>query len=324
MSAAAVPAAPGSAATPAVPTPAVATPTVARPLGAGFGTTDLLLVLMAMIWGGNFFAVQYGAAHMDSWAFNATRMSLGLVVLTALAVATVRQPWPSWSDRLKLLGCGVIGNGLYQLLFIGGVPRTRGGSASLILAASPAVLALIGWATRTEKLTRQLILGVVCSIAGVAMVMLGDHGHAARPDSMLGNVLVAAACLTWGVYATLLRPLASRLNGLHVTVLTLLGGVLPLTALAVPALRTTPWAALDLGTWAAIAYAGIGAMGVAYVIYYRGLKQLGPTRTSMYGNLQPFIALLVAWQLQADAPTLAQLLGAAGILGGIVLARRAA
>ena len=83
-------------------------------------------------------------------------------------------------------------------------------------------------------------------------------------------------------------------------------------------------AALDLGTWAAIAYAGIGAMGVAYVIYYRGLKQLGPTRTSMYGNLQPFIALLVAWQLQADAPTLAQLLGAAGILGGIVLARRAA
>ncbi len=316
---AAVSAAPGATANAAPPPLAVD-----RPAGSGFGATDLLLVLMAVIWGGNFFAVQYGAAHMDSWAFNATRMALGLAVLTVLAVATVRTPWPDWRDTLKLLGCGVIGNGIYQLLFIGGVPRTRGGSASLILAASPAVLALIGWATRTEKLTKQLLMGVACSIVGVAMVMLGDHAHPGRPDSILGNVLVAAACLTWGVYATLLRPLASRLNGLHVTVLTLLGGVVPLTLLAIPALRATPWASLDAGTWGAIAYAGVGAMGVAYVIYYRGLKQLGPTRTSMYGNLQPFIALLVAWQLQADAPTAAQLLGAAGILGGIILARRAA
>lgn len=306
---------------------AVATPAapvaLERPAGPGFGATDALLVVMALIWGGNFFAVQYGAAHMDSWAFNATRMLLGLVVLSALAVATVRVPWPSWSDRLKLLGCGVIGNGIYQLLFIGGVPRTRGGSASLILAASPAVLALIGWATRTERLTRQLLAGVACSICGVAMVMLGDSAHPSRPGSMLGNVLVAGACLTWGAYATLLRPLAARLNGLHVTVLTLLGGVVPLTALAAPALATTPWATLDAGTWGAIAYAGVGAMGLAYVIYYRGLKLLGPTRTSMYGNLQPFIALLVAWRLQADVPTAWQLLGAAGILGGILLARRA-
>jgi drug/metabolite transporter (DMT)-like permease len=322
MSSSVVPAA-GAVPSGAPPAAAPAPVVTARPAGSGIGGTDALLVLMALIWGGNFFAVQYGAAHMDSWAFNATRMTLGLVVLLALALATVRVPWPSRADTLRLLACGVIGNGIYQLLFIGGVPRTRGGSASLILAASPAVLALIGWLTRTEKLTRQLLLGVACSIAGVAMVMLGDSAHPSRPGSVLGNALVAAACLTWGVYATLLRPLASRLNGLHVTVLTLTGGVVPLVALAVPSLARTPWTTLDAGTWGAIAYAGVGAMGLAYVIYYRGLKLLGPTRTSMYGNLQPFIALFIAWRLQNDAPTPAQLLGAAGILGGIVLARRA-
>ncbi|MCU0626614.1 MAG: DMT family transporter, partial [Gemmatimonadaceae bacterium] len=205
-----------------------------------------------------------------------------------------------------------------------GVPRTRGGSASLILAASPAVLAIIGWALRTERLSRQLVVGVACSIAGVAMVMLGDGVQAARPGTVLGNVLVAAACLTWGIYATLLRPLAARIDGLQVTVLTLIGGLVPMLALAAPSIARTPWHALDGGTWGAIAYAGVGAMGIAYVIYYRGLRQLGPTRTSMYANLQPFVALLVAWQLQHDTPTAAQLLGAAGILGGILLARRAA
>nr|MCU0626713.1 DMT family transporter [Gemmatimonadaceae bacterium] len=148
MPSSAVPALATAAAQPTVTAPTVTAPAGARAGSPGVGATDALLVLMALIWGANFYAVQYGAAHMDAWAFNAARMVVGFVMLLGLALAMSRGPWPAWRDTLKLLGCGVIGNGLYQLLFIGGVPRTRGGSASLILAASPAVLAIIGWALR--------------------------------------------------------------------------------------------------------------------------------------------------------------------------------
>ena len=71
-------------------------------------------------------------------------------------------------------------------------------------------------------------------------------------------------------------------------------------------------------------YAGLGAIVVAYVIYYHGLKTIGATRTSLYANLQPFVAILVAWQFQNDRPTIWQLMGFICITGGLLLARRAA
>jgi drug/metabolite transporter (DMT)-like permease len=62
-------------------------------------------------------------------------------------------------------------------------------------------------------------------------------------------------------------------------------------------------------------------MVVAYLLYYRGLKILGPTRTSMYSNLQPLVAMGLAWLMLHEAPTVAQTTGAALIVGGLLLAR---
>jgi drug/metabolite transporter (DMT)-like permease len=316
-----------------MPSTAVPTPPAAPPLSdasteparaTGFGTTDLLLLLMAALWGGNFFAIQYGAAHIAPLAFNASRMILGGVILAAITLATVKVPWPSRADTLRMLGCGVIGNGLYQVFFIAGVSRARGGTASLILAASPAALAIIGWMTHTEKLTRILALGVVMSIGGVVMVILGAQLESTGAGSWQGSAFLVAAMLTWAVYVTLLRPLSQRINGLHLTLITLIGGLVPLVLFALPSLRATDFTTLMPRTWLAMFYSGFGAIVLAYIIYYHGLRTLGPTRTSMYANLQPFVALIVAQQFQGDAITPWQFLGLVLITGGLLLARKKA
>lgn len=315
---------------PAAPVAPVLTPSVAPvqvavpPVQPGFGTIDVLLLLMATLWGANFFAVQYGTAHMPGLAFNTSRMAVGAIVMLVAALLTVREPWPSRADTVLLIAYGLIGNGIYQYFFVQGLSRARGGSASLILAASPAALALLGWATRSEKMTRFLILGVALSVVGVAMVMLGDNIAPATSGTRLGTVYLTLAMLTWAVYATLLRPLTQRVNGLHLTLLTLLGGLVPLVVLTGRDLLATAWMTLTWRTWAAMAYAGIGAIVIAYLIYYHGLKKIGATRTSLYSNLQPFVAILIAWQFQNDRPTIWQLMGFLCITGGLLLARRPA
>jgi drug/metabolite transporter (DMT)-like permease len=60
---------------------------------------------------------------------------------------------------------------------------------------------------------------------------------------------------------------------------------------------------------------------IAYLIWYRGIKLIGPTRTSMYSNLQPIIAVLVAWMALGEVPTVAQGLGAAAVMAGLLLTR---
>lgn len=303
------------------PTPVV---TVAASDAPGFGKIDVMLLLMAAIWGANFFAVQYGTAHMPGLSFNTSRMALGALVILVVGLLTVREPWPSRADTAKLVLYGVLGNGIYQYFFVMGLSRARGGSASLILAASPAALALLAWATRTEKMTRFLIGGVLLSITGVAMVMLGDNATHGNGGSWLGSMYLAMAVVSWAVYATLLRPLTQRVNGLQLTLLTLAGGLVPLLLLTGRDLLATDWVTLTWHTWAAMAYAGLGAIGIAYLIYYHGLKKLGATRTSLYANLQPFVAILVAWQFQNDRPTIWQLMGFLCITGGLLLARRTA
>ena len=280
---------------------------------------------MAALWGANFFAVQYGTAHMPGLSFNTSRMLVGASVMLVLSLVAIREPWPSRADTMRLLGYGVIGNGIYQYFFVMGLSRARGGSASLILAASPAALAILGWLTKSEKMSRFLIAGVVLSVLGVSMVMLGDNVvSASGGGSWLGSIYLALAVITWAVYATLLRPLTQRVNGLQLTLITLVGGLVPLVLLTGRDLIATEWQTLTWRTWAAMAYAGIGAIVIAYVIYYHGLKKLGATRTSLYANLQPFVAILVAWQFQNDRPTLWQLMGFLCITGGLLLARRSA
>jgi drug/metabolite transporter (DMT)-like permease len=65
-------------------------------------------------------------------------------------------------------------------------------------------------------------------------------------------------------------------------------------------------------------------MVVAYLIWYRGVRVLGPTRTAMFGNLQPLFALVVAWLALGEALTLWQGVGAASIMSGLLLTRSGA
>src|SRR5512133_344590 len=105
--------------------------------------TDALLVLMALIWGVNFIVVKVGAQLLQPLAFNSGRVTIAAVALVLIVLA-IRVPWPSRRDTVRLLALGVLGNGLYQWFFIEGISRTRAGDAALVLAAAPALMAIIG------------------------------------------------------------------------------------------------------------------------------------------------------------------------------------
>jgi drug/metabolite transporter (DMT)-like permease len=104
----------------------------------------------------------------------------------------------------------------------------------------------------------------------------------------------------------------------------MLGGALVSLLVAIPSIPTVPWANLPPAVWGAIGYSTIGAMVIAYLFWYQGVKTLGPTHTSMYSNMQPFLAMAFAWLTLGEAPTPWQVAGATFILFGLIIARTAA
>ena len=282
--------------------------------------TDLLLLLMAAIWGINFSVVKVGMRYLEPLAFNSVRVALAAMMLLVI-VRAQGLALPSRRQTLTLLGLGVLGNGLYQVFFVEGISRTRAGNASLVMAAGPALIAFMGRFYGVEKVHLRGYLGIALSVAGIGIVMSGTAAAKIGDASVLGDGLILLAAATWALYSVLLKPITHQVDGVQVSALTMLGGAVPLLAVSAPAISRTTWTALPAEAWLAIAYSGIFALVIAYLIWYRGMKLIGPTRTAMYSNLQPVFAVLVAWAVLGEVPTLAQGAGAAAVMAGLLLTR---
>ncbi|OYV73668.1 MAG: hypothetical protein B7Z72_01985, partial [Gemmatimonadetes bacterium 21-71-4] len=111
------------------------------------------------------------------------------------------------------------------------------------------------------------------------------------------------------------------IDGVTLSAYTMIGGALLLGVVTAPAMVRTSWTSVHLGAWAAILYSGLGSLVIAYLFWYRGVRVIGPTRTAMYSNLQPLVALVVAWAMLGETPTLWQGVGAASIMSGLLLTR---
>lgn len=288
--------------------------------GRRWGLTDLLLVGMAFIWGINYSVVKYGTQVVDPLAFNGARTLLASVAL-CVAFIFSRAPRLSRRDLLMLLLLGALGNGLYQYLFVEGIAHSRAGNAALMLAAAPAFVALIGRMRGVERVGTHGVIGIALSIAGIAVIVFSGSRVGVGESTMFGDLLLLAGCLTWALYNVLLKPYADRLDSVQLSAVTMVGGTIVLLMAAAPAMLNAPWGSLPPTGWGAMVYSGLGALVLAYFFWYRGVRLIGPTRTAMYGNLQPVVALLFAWAALGETPTIYHAVGTVLILGGLLLTR---
>ena len=285
-----------------------------------FGVTDLMMLAVAAIWGANFTVVKFGTRVLEPLAFNSVRVALAAVALTLIA-ALRRAPRLSARDLMALVALGVVGNGVYQVLFVEGIARTRASDAALVISAGPAFIALLGWARGSERVSPRAWLGIGLSIVGIALVVFGGTAAAPGQSTLLGNGLVVAGSLCWAIFTVLLKPYTHRVDGVQLSAATMVGGALLLLAVASPSVVAADWETVRFSAWSAIVYSGLAGLVVAYLFWYRGVRVLGPTRTAMYVNLQPVFALLVAWAGLGEQPGLWQICGAASVMVGVLLAR---
>jgi drug/metabolite transporter (DMT)-like permease len=304
---------------------APAAPAPAAPVTrSSFGATDAGLLLMAAIWGINFTVVKAGISAIPAEAFNGLRVLLAAVVLmvVAFAVAGVRT-FPKRRDALALLAMGVMGNGVYQLLFIAGLSRTRAGIAALVIAAGPAWIALLSRLFGRERLSGRGWIGIGLQMIGMLSVVASTGALEAGTSAFIGAAFIMTGSVVWALFTVLLQPYTARVHPLHLASLTLSSGALLLFAVGLPSIVRLDFAAVPLSAWGAVVYAGVGALVIAYLLFYRGVRVLGPTRTAMYGNLQPLIALLVAWVALSERPTVWQGVGGALVMTGLLISRTA-
>jgi drug/metabolite transporter (DMT)-like permease len=282
--------------------------------------TEASLVAMAVIWGVNFSVVKFGTTLVDPLAYNGVRVALAAALLSAIVLLS-GAPLPPRRTMAALLGLGVLGNGVYQFFFVEGIAHSRASDTALVVAASPAFIAIIGRARGVERVSRRGVLGIALSIIGIGLVVLSTTQASDARSSLVGDLLVLTGSLAWAVYTVLLKPYTEHVNGLQLSALTMSGGALLLLVIASPAIVHAQWASMRPIGWSALVYSGVFALVIAYYFWYRGVRVIGPTRTAMYSNLQPVIGVAMAWVLLHETPTVWQIVGAISIMSGLLLTR---
>lgn len=287
----------------------------------GDRTTDVLLLLLAVIWGVNFAVIKVALEELHPFAFNALRFPLASLVLYLLLRARGALHLPRPGDRLRIVGLGILGNIAYQPLFIVGLDLTSAGNASLLLATTPVWVLLLSVGLRHERPSARVWTGILGTVGGMALVTAGGRGVRLAGSSLAGDALMVGAAVAWSFYTVGSRAMVERYGALPVTAWTLWVGTVGLVLMGLPWLIEVPPWEVSAGAWGGVAYAGVLAISVAYAIWYRGVRRIGNARTSAYSNLVPVVALATAWAWLGEVPTGLQLVGAAIILGGLSLAR---
>lgn len=280
---------------------------------------SLALLAMVVIWAVNFSVAKRALSSLSPLAFNALRFPLAAAVLYVALRRRGPIRTPDRADLWKLVGLGILGNGVYQLCFIYGLANTRAGTASVLLAGTPIVTALLSALAGHEKVSRATWLGVIATFVGITLVIGSTAGADAVEggDRILGDVLMLAATVTWAVYTVASRNLIRRYGAVAVTAWTLWFGTALVVLIGVGDVVATDLSRIPGETWFAVAYAGGLSIGLAYMFWAYGVRQLGNTRTATYSNLVPALALVVAWVWLGEVPSPRQALGAGIIIAGV-------
>lgn len=279
------------------------------------------MLAVVLIWGANFSFMKMALGEMPGLAFAGLRFAMATVILLAVlqwregSIGAPREAW--W----PLVWMGVLSNTLYQAFFMYGLEHTSVANASLIVATTPLIVALLGAATGIEALRRPVVTGGLLGFSGVTLILAGK-GAALGIDRLAGDAAVFGAVLCWAVFTLGVRALRVPISTLRLTALTMLTGTPGLLLLGGGDLRTLAWASLSGRAWTGVAYSTLLAIVVAYVMWNNGVRVVGSARTAIFNSAIPLVAMLVAWPLLGEHPRAIQIGGAALIVGGVLLSRR--
>ncbi len=280
------------------------------------------LSLMVAIWAVNFSFIKLALRELPPLAFNALRFPLASLATYALLRASGPIPVPRGADAWRLLALGLIGNLVYQMFFITGMEYAHAGIASLLLSGTPVMTAMLSAALGHERVGPRLWTAVAGTFGGMTLVVLGGRNVAAGGVPLWANLVMLCASASWAIYTVGASGLIERYGPAAFTAWTLWWGTAGLVVVGLPQLLSVRATHVSAGTWLAVTYSGVLSIGLAYSLWYYGVQHLGNTRTAVFNNLVPVLALAVAWVWLREVPTPLQLGGAAVIVAGVSLARR--
>jgi len=283
---------------------------------------EFSLFLVAIIWALNFSVVKYSLAEIDPLSFNGLRFIFAAAIIWIVLLYRRQLFTIPKKDWLPLICMGLLGNLIYQGLFIIGIDYTYAANAAVMLGTIPIWVALISHFFNLEQMNIFKTLGVLAAFAGIIFIISGGNDpFSFSSDTFLGDIIIIGAAIVWGGYTILSKSFLTRYTPIQFSAIMATIGAIVLFLMGLPNIIQLEWTQISAAAYGGVIYSGLLSIGVAYLIWNYGLQTVGAVHTATYQNLVPVMGLFFGIVLLNEQLTFLQYTGSALVIVGIILAR---
>ncbi len=272
------------------------------------------LVTLAALWGGSFLFMRMGAPDFGPVALIELRTAIAALFLLPI-IMLLRQFNEIRQNAGLLLIVGFVGTAVPFCLLTYATLYVSAGYASILNATAPIFTAIVAWLWIKDRLENLALLGMGFGFLGVAVMVLDDEVN----SSSLRLIPVLAglgATLCYGIGANFTKQKLGHLKPLTIAGGSQLGAALCLLPFAI---FLWPEHNPDIKAWVAVSILGIACTGIAFILFFRLIANVGVHKTISVTYLIPVFGVIWGMMILDEPVTLLMLLGGILILGGVTL-----
>ncbi len=268
----------------------------------------IVFILLGVIWSSSFMWIKIAVQEVSPITLVAFRALFGLL-FGVVVIFIQRVSWPrTFKAWLPLLIVGLTNVAIPFFLISWGEQSIDSAVASILDATVPLFTILTAhFLLQDDKMTIPKVLGLLIGFAGIIILMSKDIGGS--PSSLLGQLAVVVASMFYAGSAVYVRKTTEDIPGIVRSAGPLVSATATMWLMTF--LFERPVTIPHLGiTWVALLCLGVLGSGLAFVLAYYLIHEIGPTRTTMVTYLFPLggvilgIAILheqLIWQVIAGA-----------------------
>lgn len=220
-------------------------------------------------------------------------------------------------DKLKLLLCGIFGVAANQLLFFKGLDQTTRINASIIMVASPIIVALFSAVLIKEKPSATRIVGILLGLTGACFIILQGESNN-QGASLIGNLLIVLNATSYGLYLVLVKPLMKKYSPITVVKWVFTFGLIIVTPFGLTEIDTIVWE-MPNDILLKVGFVVVFTTFFTYLFNIYGVKRVSPTVVSSYIYLQPILTSIIAAFSGTETITIMMVISSIIIFIGVYL-----
>ncbi len=255
------------------------------------------------------------------------RFGLGALAMLHWLPKPADEPAMTTQTKRLLFLESFLGNFLFTICMLFGLSLTSAVSAGVIMAAIPAVVALLSWAFLRERIDWRVGSGVACAALGIALLSLtkatpseATAQAAGNSSALWGNLLVFAAVLCEAAYAVIGKNLTGALGPKRITALINLWGLALMTPMGLYGALRFDFSVVPWNIWGLLLFYALAASVWTVWLWMTGLKSVPAAQGGVFTVMLPISAALVGVLVLGEPVSATQGLAFAIALVGLVLA----